>query len=441
LVSRLAFVLLVARFVLGCAAAQPASGPGQPGPAAQQVSAPGQVASGPGQSGATLGDVARRPQAFVGQTVDVQGWLVSTQTTASGTIVDVAVSEEALRRAQAGQAGPDDRVAWLLPAGHDSAPLDAIRGAELRLIGRVEETTTTADGRALLRISPIQLLTRTPTHLESSPIGPGERAIFFGDPRLPSSRAEPMVRFMFLRPELPRPLWYLPGTVTIEHTGSADAPRYTFRSEVRREDGGATRESSCGFVAENGNLRSVSYDETVFDAAGKLGEQQHLDFATGKFFDKASGREFPWPQNIYAGPCLGFALSGFPFADRRAVDFYLWNEFDAATPMWAVVDGTESVSVPAGVFDCYRVRMNANQRQILRDLALPTEQAADIARSIIADARQPDSLLWMTTAWPHIVVKTEGLVGSPGTSPAVMEVVKLDRPTRAVLAENRTAPP
>ncbi|HYC21711.1 MAG TPA: hypothetical protein VEI94_03355 [Candidatus Bathyarchaeia archaeon] len=389
-----------------------------------------------GKSEVALADLGRTPEAFTGRTVVVQGWLVASGGAEAGAWVDMAVSDEAWARAEKEEALAGDTVRLVLTGGPSPEALQALHGNELRLVARVEGPET-AEGRPALRATAIYLMARSE---RPQPAAARPRTTFFRDPQIGSSTSQPRVRFSFLDPAASRPTWYRQGPVAIDRSGANDSPLYNFRTQLVTEEG-ARRDSLCAFSTDAGNLRSVSYDESVYDPAGKqLEAPTHLDFQSGKFMDKVSGSYYPWPKNIYAAPCLGFALLGVPFVDQQVVSFYLWSEFDPATPMDVVVDGTEQVSVPAGDFECYRVRMNVNQERILRDLALP-EAGYDVARAVMAQSRQPDTLLWFTTAWPHVVVKSLGRMGPPSTSPVLTEAVGLDPPTRAILERKLTAPP
>jgi hypothetical protein len=390
-----------------------------------------------GKSEVALADLARSPEAFTGRTVVVQGRLVASGSTGSGAWLDMAVSDAAWERAEREQDVPGDTLRLVLTGGPSPDALRALHGNELRMVARVEGQEAAAD-RPALRATPLYLVARSE---RSEPPAVKPRGEFFRDPQLGSGTTQPRLRFTFLDPGAPPPEWYRQGPVAIERSAANEAPRYSFRTQVMTEEG-ARRDSLCAFTSEAGDLRSASYDESVYDPSGKLLEEpMHLDFQSGKFMDKVSGSYYRWPKNIYAAPCLGFALLGFPFADKQVVSFYLWSEFDPATPMDAVVDGTERVHVSAGDFECYRVRMNVNQERILRSLVLPVEAGYDIARAAMAQTRQPDTILWFTTAWPHPVIKSVGRMGSPSTSPVLMEVVDLDGPTRAILARQLSAPP
>lgn len=401
-----------------------------------------------------MAQIAEHPEALRDQAVLSRGWVVDAGQTAEGLWVELAVSKAALARVQDHHSAPGDTALLLLPAGGAPDLFGDLHGKELEMLIRVEQRTTLADGRTAVRAFPLQVAAMTrfgapaqreiPSEALESVKEAGKRqrraAGFFRDPNLPSSRTrEPVYRVTFLDEKLRRPFWYLPGPVTTERTGSPAAPEYRFASLTRSEDG-HSKEAVCAFRVEDRFLRNIAYDETVRDPSGVQVSAQHFDFVSGTMMDKVTGVRRPWPENIYAPACLGFALAGYPFDQQRNLSFFIWSEYEPTAPMDAVLDGVEQVTVPAGTFDCYRIRMNVDTERMMQRLVLPSEQAYALARGVAEQMRPADSVMWLTTAWPHVVIKTEGPMGPPGTSPAVMELVDMEPQTRAAIVEGSTPP-
>lgn len=389
-----------------------------------------------------LADIGREPQALRDRTLLSRGWVVDGGQVAEGTWLQLAVSENAA-----------DTVILLLPAT-TAVDVDGLRGKELEMMLRVDNALALADGRRAVRIIPVQLMAMTryaPEAQHEVPAKvlaralPGAGGEFFRDPRLPSSSAVvPAVRFTFFDEDLRRPFWYLPGPFTIEKGGTDAMPEYRVTSIIKSEDGHA-KESACRFRVDDGTLRSVAYDEVVRDRSGTQIEEEHLDFVSGTVMDKVTGARGPWPPNIYAAPCLGLALSGYPFGERPRVNFFLWSEYEPTAAMYAIVDGTEQVTTPAGTFECYRLRINLDADRMMQRLVLPSEQGRVMARGVMDKMRQPDTVMWLTAAWPHVPMKVEGAMGPPGTSRSRMERVELDAGSSAALRAGvggpRTAAP
>lgn len=415
----------------------------------------GRRASQPFEAEVPLAEVARRADELRGRMVLTRGWVVDADEGPAGITLEVVGSEEALVRRRVGRSaggaapGVPDGVVVVLPTAAAPGLTAELQGRELELGLRIDGVHTLADGRRALDAFPVQVTmgftpaaaeTPVPPELraraEAAVTGGGRRqAEFFGDPRLPSGESrETQLRYRFLDPGLARPRWVVPGPASIARGGDDAAPTYLFRTRVASE-AGERKESRCAFRVEQGRLRSVGYDETVRAADGRVLEERHLDFLAGEALDRVSGRMFRWPANIYAAPCIGFALTGYPFDDTRVVSFFLWSELDPFTTMYATLDGRETVTVPAGTFECYRVRMNANLEHIVRSLALPSESAYDVARGVVDRLRQPDTVLWFAVPWPHPFVRLEGPMGPPGTTRGAVELVALDAGTRTALAE------
>ena len=375
-----------------------------------------------------LADVARQPQEFHDRAVLTRGRLIDASQLPEGTSLRLATSDDGA-----------DSVLLLMPLG--AAPdLADLSGKELEMLIRVDQSMVLSDGRPAVRVLPMQLGAMTRFAPAAAREVPAEmlapvaaRAGFFRDPQLPAGHsAAPVARFTFLDQDLPRPFWYVLGPVTIEKSGAAAAPEYRFTAVIKSEDGHA-KESTCRFRVESGSLRSVAYDEVIRDPSGIQLEEQHLDFISGTVMDKVTGTRGPWPPNIYAGPCLGLALGGYPFMEQHVLNFFLWSDYEPTAAMYAVLDGIEQVTIPAGTFECYRLRMNVDTERMLQRYVFPTGRGADMARAVADKLRQPDTVMWLTKAWPHTVLKVDGAMGPPGTSRSVMERVELDPGTRAAI--------
>ncbi len=76
----------------------------------------------------------------------------------------------------------------------------------------------------------------------------------------------------------------------------------------------------------------------------------------------------------YDGTVLPFALRGFPFGAQKEVELKITPPFKPGIPFWAwrmwkskaKFLGTEEVTVPAGTFDCYKLKVEASGGLIKR---------------------------------------------------------------------------
>jgi hypothetical protein len=245
---------------------------------------------------------------------------------------------------------------------------------------------------------------------------------FFADPAVPASSSRPEVRYTCQDSGRRGPRFHLQGPLIVERAGSEPGPTYRFVTSLAADDG-AVRQSECRFHVEDGTLRSDGLDDRVVEADGTVHDENHLDFRSGTYLEKSTGARGPWPANIYPSPCLGFVLGGFPLGEAERVRFSVWSEYDAATPMFAAVEAREPIQTSAGTFDAYRVRMNVDDNRVIGKLALPSAQGYAIARDMLAQMRPPDTIMWLTEAAPHVVVRTVTVPGGPGTASCTIEPV------------------
>lgn len=414
-----AFAGRVARMAwLGCWIACAGAGLGCAGARGAGASAGSNPLAGGTLSGApavSLRDVAERPASLAGKAVEIRARLVRSGRSADGVWLELA----ALGGTQQGAGS----VILLSEVALPGQALEEAAGHELLLVAEISGADSLADGRRAVRFRPLQMLAGAPA-AEVQRTAP---ARFFDDPHLTPGRFQPRLRTTFLDPELARPRWHVPGPVSIEVSGPSDRRAYRIETSTRSENG-ATRRSVCRFRVEGGRLRSVGYDERVDLPGGAAGEERHLDFAAGRFLDKVTGRTFPWPPNIYADPCLGFALAGFPAERAEVVRFLLWSEYDPATPVAVSLERRERVRVPAGEFRTLVLRLGVSTRAAVERLALPSEQGSQLAREIAARLRPPDTFFWVAESAPHIVVRSRGPMGPPGTSRGLVELIALPPP-------------
>jgi len=71
------------------------------------------------------------------------------------------------------------------------------------------------------------------------------------------------------------------------------------------------------------------------------------------------------------------------------------------------LDGKETVRVPAGDFDCHRVRMRANAQSLFPKL--PSFVRPFLSFFI------PTYTLWLTVSEPQLLVQYSGQLGPPGS--------------------------
>ena len=379
--------------------------------------APGAGLSGPevslGSVAIPLADIRADPQRFVGQTITTRGTVVTTERSSGSPWIDLVDTKEG------------GRLTFLLAATAEAGAFEEMIGKTIDLMLSVDGTASLEDGRSAVRVTPLQIIASMRRFDEPQELTPemsmkSRRATMFRDPGAQSE--EITVTGRYLDPDLQKPLFERAGPSRVERSGTSASPAYLYSATAFATDG-ARQDVNCRFRVENGDLRSVSYDETVRKPDGSQASTQRIDFLNGKGFDKVSGKSFPWPRNIYAAPCLPFAMRGFPLGKAAVVDFFLWSDYDPFSAMFAALDGEEPLSGPSGLVAAARIRMNLNDEKTLRSLDLPMPQAYDMAREIIGQMRPVDSIFWIASGAPHDLVRFEGPTGAPGSTRVVVERV------------------
>ena len=114
---------------------------------------------------------------------------------------------------------------------------------------------------------------------------------------------------------------------------------------------------------------------------------------------------------------LGYVSTHLGLGRRKAASYqYLLMDTSLVQlDLW--VEQREGVSVPAGDFDCYRVRLRPSVRSLFPNL--PGLVAAFAAFFV------PTPTLWITAAEPQVLVKFSGTIGPPGSPDAVVQLVRL----------------
>ncbi|MGH7858869.1 MAG: hypothetical protein ACREQY_16200 [Candidatus Binatia bacterium] len=400
---------------------------------------PPTVPLGFGAQKTPLAEIRNDPGRFIGKTVTTGGRVENLGMSGNASWIDLA------------DLSGGGRVVFLITASAEGGALEGTVGREIELQIAIDGTAVLEDGRRAVRVTPLQILSSVrrfdapaaiPSELQgelaklSAAMKDGRTSMFRDPAAPPTSNPEMMIQVRHLDPGLQTPFFSIPGPASIDRSESTEGPGYRYRSVARSEDGG-TMETTCAFRVEDGALRSLGYEEVMKKPDGAVVRRERLDFVNGEAFDKLSGKSFRWPRNIYAAPCLPFAFSGFPLGEAAYVDFFLRSDYDPFTAMVAAFDGRETVSVPAGTFDCFRIRMNVNTEKIIGSLDLPMPQAYDMARDIAGQLKPADSIFWYTAAKTHLFIRMQGPLGAPGTTRGVVERTRLSDEERAALGAER----
>jgi len=178
---------------------------------------------------------------------------------------------------------------------------------------------------------------------------------------------------------------------------------------------------------------SEARDEMLFELAPLrcLGWRRSLRDGAGERLGESFGR-----CDAESYPLVGRSLPPLTFPDHaslaflvnhmgleaearrsRRVEFHVVTAECALVPMELELEGEETVRVPAGEFECHRLRLRP-------DLDALFPRIGSLLRPLLSWLMEGESL-WVTVARPWVVVKFEGKLGPPGAVELVAELVEL----------------
>ncbi len=170
------------------------------------------------------------------------------------------------------------------------------------------------------------------------------------------------------------------------------------------------------------HINYYSYDFTRFDPYRFLVFEKIMQSPNGRIIKKEityfddPGHPFPLDLNHFSS--LPMAVRGLDFEKGETNDLKIW--FSSHFTPWKmniVVEGKEKVRVPAGEFECYKVRLEGDLRAIFRKWYW-------VARMI--NPWIPKFYYWFDVNPPYPMVKFNGRFGPVGFSPVqVHELVSI----------------
>jgi len=117
----------------------------------------------------------------------------------------------------------------------------------------------------------------------------------------------------------------------------------------------------------------------------------------------------PMPGKLtFSSDILAVILRGYDFDKRDLIEFYIFSSDAKLYNIIAKVMGKESITVPAGTFECHKMELTL-------DLGI---------FNLALKPFLPKTYMWFTVAKPHIWLKYEGLESGIGTPYIVMELTK-----------------
>ncbi|HEY8517067.1 MAG TPA: hypothetical protein VIS07_16270 [Candidatus Binatia bacterium] len=322
--------------------------------------------------------------------------------------------------------GDDARVVFRLPGPLEN-PERLTAGQEWEVIARLDREVKLADGRSAIAVMP-DLLVKTPgLPSEEKPTDVIARVAgetFLVDPPLtPYESSEPVYRLRVTDPGrgLERD-FIVPGPSAI--AAAKDDQGRTMYNAIRtdRAEDGREKTTSCIFRNEGGRLRNVAYGEVVIDQAGNRSDEVYVDLEREQFNDTWSARKRDFEPNTYVGTCLGVAIAGFP-QSARVVRFYVWGGSGIPVPVYAYVDGEETLEVRGRPERARRIRVGLDVRQAARSIDVPEvwRQHAESAGEVWFSG---ETTYWISTTPPYDMLRFEGALGPPGSPEVVIERIR-----------------
>jgi len=214
----------------------------------------------------------------------------------------------------------------------------------------------------------------------------------------------------------------LPGPTAFAKAERGGKTLYDYQQVMRAADG-RTSSIRCVFRLENGHLRNTSYGEVELAADGSRTKQSWVDFEKETFHDTWSARRKPFPPNVYEARCLSLAISGFPIGEQSVVRFFVWGGRGMPLPVYAYVDGEETLQTRGRAEKAQRIRVGLDVRRAAREIDLP-ENWKQGAEAVGESWYSGDTLYWIAADPPRTLLRFEGPLGPPGSPEAVIERVR-----------------
>lgn len=322
--------------------------------------------------------------------------------------------------------GDGSRLVFRLPGPLDGGT-QLVPGKEWEVIARLDRPVQLGDGRAAIAVMPDALVKTPGLPSEQKPTDVVVRvagADFLRDPGLvPYESDEPLYRVTVLDPGKGVERDFLtPGRSALAE--AKDSAGRTMYNAIRidRADDGRERTTSCIFRNEAGRLRNVAYAEVEMDAAGNRVDETSIDLESDQFNDTWSARKRDFEPNTYAATCLGTAIAGFPIEDA-VVRFYVYGGTGLPIPVYAYVDGEETVSVRGRPERAKRIRIGLDVRQAARNVDVP-EVWRDRAEAAGEVWFAGETTYWIAAEPPHLMLRFEGPLGPPGSPEARIERIR-----------------
>jgi hypothetical protein len=197
----------------------------------------------------------------------------------------------------------------------------------------------------------------------------------------------------------------------------SDQPQEVTAVSVLEFPAGNTAEIRVRFTRDS-PPRCLAWHSVVRDRSG-------AEVASGSEQVVADAYPFlaqPLPADTYPPLApLGYVLARFGLGSvqrRASFHFLLMGTSLLQMDLW--VDGRETVDVPAGTFDAYRVQMRVNPESVFPNL--PGFLIPFVSFFI------PTQSIWLTVQEPQILIKFTGQMGPPGSPQLLIQLARVEQP-------------
>lgn len=301
-------------------------------------------------------------------------------------------------------------------------------GQDWEVITRLDRPVQLPDGRAAIAAMP-DLLVKTPgLPSDEKPTDVVVRVVgetMFRDPGIePYESEEPVYRMRIVDRGNGIGAEFDDPRASAVAVAKDDQGRTMYNAiRTERAADGREKTTSCIFRSEDGKLRNVEVGEVVVDPAGKRSGEKSVNLIDDQFNDTWSARKRSFEPNTYAGACLGNAITGFPLATTKVVRFYVYGGDGIPVPLYAYVDGEETLDVRGRPERAVRIRVGLDVRQTARAVDVPEvwRQHAESASEVWFGG---ESTYWIAADAPHTMLRFAGVMGRPGSPDVVIDRIR-----------------
>ena len=302
-------------------------------------------------------------------------------------------------------------------------------GTDWEVIARLDRPVQLADGRSAIAVMP-DILVKTPglpaeqkpTDVVAMVVG---ETMLVDPPLAPYESEEPLYRMRITDPGKGVKREFTEPRASALAAAKDDQGRTMYNAiRTDRAADGRERTTSCIFRNDGGKLRMIEFGEVeVEPGSGQRGNETSINLENEQFNDTWSARKRSFEPNTYAGTCLATAISGFPLGTAKVVRLYVYGGRGIPAPVYAYVDGEETLDVRGRPERATRIRMGLDVRQTSKSIDVPEvwRQHAEAGSEVWFGG---ESSYWIASAPPHEMLKFEGALGPPGSPEAVVERIR-----------------